>query len=275
MRPPVNKELGRGAVIGITTSKQVTVALRARPLPAEVTDFLLKNAGAIKQLYSDRKETEGADLDETNDENKIEEDAEISEAKILSPEDLKKQLQTHLETGKGREAWKNVADKIASFGPRRAGPNLLIDATASGCFPKAFSAEKNRDNSPSADEKLQAGHFCDKITYAFQLASAQGPLCSEPVQGLAVFIEDVSIAAAEDEAPARDRISRLTGEVIKTVQQSIHKGFLDWSPRLMLAMYSCEIQASSRSPSTCHCRRFAPSFYFHHVRYVCVCVCVC
>jgi ribosome assembly protein 1 len=40
-------------------------------------------------------------------------------------------------------------------------------------------------------------------------------------------------------------MGRLTGEVIKTTRDSIKAGFLDWSPRIMLAMYSCEIQAST------------------------------
>lgn len=40
-------------------------------------------------------------------------------------------------------------------------------------------------------------------------------------------------------------LGRLTGEVIKTVRDSIRQAFLDWSPRLLLAMYSCEIQAST------------------------------
>jgi ribosome assembly protein 1 len=56
----------------------------------------------------------------------------------------------------------------------------------------------------------------------------------------------------EDETSARDKLGRLTGEVIKTVQSSIHQGFKDWSPRLMLAMYSCEIQASSKPLSYTH-----------------------
>lgn len=38
---------------------------------------------------------------------------------------------------------------------------------------------------------------------------------------------------------------RLTGEVIKAVRSGIHAGFLDWSPRMLLAMYTCEIQAST------------------------------
>ena len=96
-------------------------------------------------------------------------------------------------------------------------------------------------------ETLQARDFSDKISYAFQLATAQGPLCNEPIQGIAVFLEEVTVAAStDDESSARDKLGRLTGEVIKTVQQAIKQGFLDWSPRLLLAMYSCEIQASSK-----------------------------
>lgn len=84
--------------------------------------------------------------------------------------------------------------------------------------------------------------FCDKITYAFQLATAQGPLCQEPIQGIAVFLEEIQINTHEDDMD----LGRLTGETIRLVRESISQGFLDWSPRIMLAMYSCEIQASSK-----------------------------
>lgn len=57
----------------------------------------------------------------------------------------------------------------------------------------------------------------------------------------------MTIAAVSDDAAPKDMLGRLTGEVIKTVRDSIRQGFLDWSPRLLLAMYSCEIQASSES----------------------------
>ncbi len=96
-------------------------------------------------------------------------------------------------------------------------------------------------------EELSARDFADKISYAFQLATAQGPLCHEPVQGIAVFLEEVTVTStSEDDSTPREMLGRLTGEVIKTVRDSIRQGFLDWSPRLLLAMYSCEIQASSR-----------------------------
>ncbi|KAK8015510.1 elongation factor tu GTP binding domain-containing protein [Apiospora marii] len=248
MKPPTNKELGRGAVVGVTSSKQVSITLRVRPLPDNVTEFLLKNSGAIKRLYNEKKAAaEGIAVPESGD---VQEDVEIDDddvrdGKGLSHDELKQQLQAALETGKGRETWKGVIDKIAAFGPKRIGPNLLIDATKDGgCLSKVFGTN-NTNNSLGADDSLNASHLSDKITYGFQLATNQGPLCNEPVRGIAVIIEDVQIEPPEDEASARDRLGRLTGEVIKTVQQSIRQGFLDWSPRLMLAMYSCEIQAST------------------------------
>ncbi|KAK0630562.1 P-loop containing nucleoside triphosphate hydrolase protein [Bombardia bombarda] len=261
MRPPANKELGRGVVVGTTSSKLVTVTLRVAPLPSDITEFLLKNAAGIRRLYSDLKaagKVDEASASETlmEDGSPLESkivggvDDELSQAsKALSPEELREQLQALFDAGKGREAWKGVVNRISSFGPKRIGANILIDSTKEQYFSKAFaSPDKTRDSPPavpSANEALQAGHFCDKITHGFQLATEQGPLCHEPLQGVAVFIEDISVTAAEDEASERSRVGQLTGEVIKTVQQSVHKGFLDWSPRLMLAMYSCEVQAST------------------------------
>ncbi|KAI0535629.1 P-loop containing nucleoside triphosphate hydrolase protein [Xylaria digitata] len=246
MRPPANKDLGRGVVVGVTSSKQVSITLRVRPLPQNVTEFLLKNAASVKRVYS---EQHGMEEDEDSkglqDQENIEIDEAVVESKALSTEDLKGKLREALEKGKGREAWNKIVDKIVAFGPRRTGPNLLIDATKDGLFPKAFSGDKIEGDTPKADEALHAAHLCDKVTYAFQLATNQGPLCNEPVQGVGVIIEDLAVTATEEDASARDSLGRLTGEVIKTVQQSIRQGFLDWSPRIMLAMYSCEIQAST------------------------------
>lgn len=63
------------------------------------------------------------------------------------------------------------------------------------------------------------------------------------MQGVAVFLEDFRAELDEDEISAN--MGRLTGEIIRTVRESIRQGFLDWSPRILLAMYSCEIQASA------------------------------
>jgi len=36
----------------------------------------------------------------------------------------------------------------------------------------------------------------------------------------------------------------VTGSLISSVRDACRNGLLDWSPRLMLAMYTCDIQAS-------------------------------
>lgn len=245
MRPPVNKELGRGVVVSTTTSKQVSVTIRVQPLPTNVVEFLLKNSDAIKNLHSVAKTSDDGESQNQSEEEEITSDTEVTAGKTLSAEELKTQLRKELETGKGRENWKNVVDQITSFGPRRTGPNILFDATKDAILPKVFASQKALETAPKAGEALNPSHLADKIPYAFQLATAQGPLCHEPMQGVAVFIEDVSLHLSEDDLSARDKLSRLTSEIIKTFQSSLRAAFLDWSPRLMLAMYTVEIQTST------------------------------
>ena len=138
MAPPKDKVLSRGTVVGVTTSKQITVRLRVRPLPASVTEFLEKNVGAIRRLYAERKAEdearragaekidEGAEVDGTGD------SADISND-LLSLSEFKRELASAFaENEDQHEVWANGVERISAFGPRRTGPNLLIDATKGG-----------------------------------------------------------------------------------------------------------------------------------------------
>jgi ribosome assembly protein 1 len=137
MKPAANKELGRGTVIAVTTSKQVTIRLRVLPLPAEVTEFLGKNNGAIKILYSVHQAQErGKKITHSDDSSEQEDVDEINVAggeKVLSLEEFKDKLQSTFDGVKGqRDVWAGAVEQIAAFGPRRIGPNLLIDTTKEG-----------------------------------------------------------------------------------------------------------------------------------------------
>ena len=138
MSPPKNKDLPRGTVVGVTTSKQILVRLRVRPLPDVVTEFLLKNAGAIRRLYSQRKEQEEGKKGMTADRENVDEQAEAEEGPAADPGmlsllDFREKLRSVFAETKGQEhIWADVVEKIAAFGPRRTGPNLLIDATPYG-----------------------------------------------------------------------------------------------------------------------------------------------
>ena len=135
MSPLKNIDLPRGTVVGVTTSKQITVRLRVKPLPAAVTEFLLKNAGAIRQLYSERKKQEESKKGMAADNENIDEQAEVDEIQVadtglLTLLDFREKLRSTFADVKDQgHDWANVVEKIAAFGPRRTGPNLLIDAT--------------------------------------------------------------------------------------------------------------------------------------------------
>lgn len=110
--------------------------------------------------------------------------------------------------------------------------------------------------------------FDGNIQTGFQLANQQGPLCAEPVVGMAYFVEKIEVADVSGQEDSREwmdfaivngpyvtylfvcavrtRMPQVTGSLISLVKDLCHEGLLDWSPRIMLAMYSCDIQASSK-----------------------------
>ena len=84
-------------------------------------------------------------------------------------------------------------------------------------------------------------------------------MCHEPVEGMAYFVEQLEIDTQSPEAENSKLISsakstlwlmgnvaQVVGSLITAAQECCRTGLLDWSPRLMLAMYACDIQASSK-----------------------------
>ncbi|KAJ5458144.1 Translation elongation/initiation factor/Ribosomalbeta-barrel [Penicillium sp. IBT 31633x] len=245
MAAPKNPDLGRGTVLTVSASKQLTLRLRVVPMPEAVTEFLTKQVGTIKQLQlENRSETEGKTDAENAAEVVIDGTGEAPEGHILSKKEFREALDQlfNEEIKEDKELWKDVVGRITAFGPRRVGPNILVDATAVNTCEKFLADDIKQQIAGDNQQALLVRDFNDKIAYAFQLATGQGPLCQEPMQGVAVFLEDLSVQSnAGDDLD----MGRLTGESIRLVREGISAGFLDWSPRIMLAMYSCEIQATT------------------------------
>ena len=245
MEPPKNKDLARGTTIAVPASKAVSVRLRIRPLPPQVTDFLIKNGASIRRLYTEQQAEEATGDDESDEKHEAADlgnDTGLDNT-ILSLKEFRAQLQaTFNESKEDQEIWKDITSHISAFGPRRVGPNLLIDATGQHTCSRFLlqdheilsAISNNTTNHASAPD------LSDTITYAFQLATSQGPLCREPMQGCAIFLESITLSQSYNS----DDTARLTGELITTVRESIRAAFLDWSPRILLAMYSCTIQAT-------------------------------
>ncbi|KAI9304322.1 hypothetical protein BJ944DRAFT_240655 [Cunninghamella echinulata] len=179
--------------------------------------------------------------------------------------------------------WENIVDDIWAFGPRRIGSNLLINRVP-GYIRKPFfddidkvtttnsttaTSTENQDviegtniTIDHADEVIKVEQQDDNtlsktlsildidfhIHTGFQLSTLTGPLCAEPLTGVCYIVQDVIInkeAVANESSDVRSKLGLIQGQVITSMKDACRQGFLDWSPRLLLAMYTCDIQASA------------------------------
>ncbi|KAK9481026.1 P-loop containing nucleoside triphosphate hydrolase protein [Lipomyces japonicus] len=251
MKEPKNSELPRGTVITKIANEQFSIRLSVRPLPEAVTNVLLKYKDSIhilqthkvsgdvaKETYADEKDIEVLKNDdkasESFDIDNDEDDEAFSGADILSLDGLRSKLEEAFGTVQNsREIWSGVVDKIVGFGPKRVGPNVLIDSTFNGLSQRILSKNPETKRLP----------FQDGILTAFELATLTGPLCAEPMQGVACTIESIEVNQEDESENLASAVSKHTGQIVSSVRDAIKTGFLDWSPRILLAMYSVDIQA--------------------------------
>jgi len=85
--------------------------------------------------------------------------------------------------------------------------------------------------------------FDGSINTGFQLSMQAGPLCAETVVGVCIFMEEFKVENLDGEEPSK--VAALSGQVISTMQLACKQAFLQWSPRLCLAMYSVDVQATA------------------------------
>ncbi len=155
--------------------KRATVACRARPLPAGCVQLLEESSAELKLL------------------------ARLNTDKI-SPDSESLQLLTEFKTRLGQllapSNWS--VQSILSFGPNA---NVLFNATASGSsvwtLLDSLLAETGSRASPTR-ARLGLKELENSAVFGFNLAVAKGPICEEPMQGVAFFVDKLQ---AEAERP--------------------------------------------------------------------------
>ncbi|KAL7752240.1 Cytoplasmic GTPase/eEF2-like protein (ribosomal biogenesis) [Sorochytrium milnesiophthora] len=225
--------LPQGTVRVTTAGKLCAIQIRALPLPADVVNFLTETGDRLRDV--------------------VDTDSEHGQSKAATQ--YLHDLQLVFDGAENvhrdlRPLWEGVASRIVSFGPRRAGPNILVNAVSgsesdgplwlhSRAKTPSDRDATDADNSPAALVRLFEG----SLVTAFQLSCSAGPLCNEPMSGVAYIIQDFSMASESDSAEdGRSKLSGHSGQVIAAAKDAFRTSFLLWSPRLMLAVYSCEIQ---------------------------------
>ncbi|QWU90212.1 hypothetical protein CA3LBN_004573 [Candidozyma haemuli] len=197
---------------------EVDLQIDVFPLPDEVTSFLTKSELEIKELVNSRLSNNPEDFEKhvTSFHEKI--------VAVLEQHPLPREV---LDIFKSVTAF---VDNIISFGPKRVGANVFVEAPSNGQQFRRVLAKEN--------EEAKRFEFESNVLGGFQLAMHEGPLCSEPIQGTIVVLQKSYRPDTEEV------LLNLAGRILKQTKQLIHKGFLLNAPRLFLAMYTCEIQTS-------------------------------
>uniref|UniRef100_A0A669BBI7 Elongation factor-like 1 n=1 Tax=Oreochromis niloticus TaxID=8128 RepID=A0A669BBI7_ORENI len=245
-----------GLVTLTTPNRLATVGIRAIPLPQEVTRLLESSSEVIRTLEQvNMSLREGKSLD-------------ISVRTLEAISDLKAQLESLLQ---GRK-WRNAVERIWAFGPRRYGPNILLNSVEGYQRPSVWQCLSRGDK---ASEATALRDFDNSIISGFQLAALSGPMCEEPLMGVCFSVErwDVQSTAppqhqdsVEDDstdheataesnmegssetpevAASSDCYGPVSGQLIAAVKEACRHAFQAQPQRLMAAMYTCEIMATA------------------------------
>ncbi|OVA03255.1 Translation elongation factor EFG [Macleaya cordata] len=167
---------------------------------------------------------------------------------------------------KCRSLWLQVLQRIWAIGPRQVGPNILLVPDSKGgngdgsILIRGSSHVSERlgfvDEKTSAIENsletssllcTEAESLESSVLSGFQLATAAGPLCDEPMWGLA-FLVEAYIIPVESQSNESDLSTQLadqygifTGQIMTIVKEACRAAVLQKKPRLVEAMYFCEL----------------------------------
>ncbi len=238
-----------GRVIICTSGKRFSICLRAVSLSNEITTLLEKHVDIIRTV----RPTECINSFETT---MIED--QINEKLNLQLQSKVKKFYDQLDQAFQRSDWKdNAVDRIISFGPRRCGPNVLINYSPI-TLPNLW-----KNIVPETIVEGLTLEWLGSVINGFQLATLAGPLCEEPLFGVAFILEDFSIMIDHSSTPLFNgsdiddnsnlqRCGSLTGQIMSAVKDGCRRAFMNQAQRLMAAMYNCSIQVSGEVVGKCN-----------------------
>jgi ribosome assembly protein 1 len=176
-----------------------------------------------------------------------------------------------------RKAWLGYLERIWSLGPWQVGPNLLLvpDVKSSDGVIRLITTQDGRQgvlvrgrshvserlgfvnesdaeannclgNSESAADASESLHLesmalRNSIVSGFQIATNTGPLCDEPMWGVAFIVEPYIFADSSGTANHPDQYNLFSGQVITAVKEACRAAVLQNNPRLVEAFYFCEL----------------------------------
>lgn len=169
-----------------------------------------------------------------------------------------------------RSSWTHILERIWALGPHRVGPNvllipgpgndsatnrtegfddlaLLVRSTAHlsqklGLTDVVEETSSSTTVEEATDLASEARNLESSVISGFQLATASGPLCEEPMWGLAFSVE-AFVSPKKDGAAGADQFGPFSSQVMATVKDACRVAVLAKRPRIVEAQYFCEVVA--------------------------------
>ncbi|CAN6553773.1 unnamed protein product [Malus baccata var. baccata] len=260
-----------------TANGRCTIKVQVIKLPPSLTKVLEDSSDLLGDILGGRASQTSKSFDTeisriAEDENPIEalkkRIMDAVESDILSSGDDDKD-----RIEKCKLKWQKLLKRIWALGPSQVGPNILltpdlkgkgsdgsvlicgsshvsqklgfVDASGSGNTPADTSSEVAQALLVEA-ESLESS-----VVSGFQVATAAGPLCDEPMRGLAFIIEakiePLMVQSDEGEASHHqpEQYGIFRGQVMTTIKDACREAVLQKKPRLVEAMYFCELNTST------------------------------
>lgn len=183
-----------------TNNKLSKIKIRAKPLPNEITHLLDQSTDLLKALSQHIKTLQAMTKNEKNI-NRLDmltEKHKLSERVQKLIEVFKEELQS--VCSKLGPEWQDIVNQIWSVGPRNCGQNVLLNQTADYST-KYLHHEKDIKEDPRFE-------FESSFVNGFQLAALAGPLCEEPMMGVAFCVEEWTL---ENEGDDMSHFGALSG----------------------------------------------------------------
>ncbi|XP_047344705.1 elongation factor-like GTPase 1 [Vespa velutina] len=220
-----------------TVNRQCCFEIDAKPLPESVTKLLEKHADLLKwmdQHFSKfTKEKEDALLEDCSDLNELSiQDSTMSDKQQKAIESFKNDLMIAFKEAD----WKISLQNIWSFGPRKCGPNILLNETD----------YKHRNFWERQFKSIDPRVLYDSsMVNGFQLATLAGPLCEEPTMGVCFVVKKWQIFEDVNNESGNLSQGHLGGHLMSACKEACRKAFNLRRPRLVTPMYSCNVLVNS------------------------------
>ncbi|KAK3097670.1 hypothetical protein FSP39_011945 [Pinctada imbricata] len=212
--------LDAGLIETLTLNRRCCLRIRALPLPEPVTCLLEQSQELLRTIdqISNTKSTDVSD----------ERNYQISQETLQNLQELKAKLDSEF-TSAGK-IWRNSVHQIWSFGPRRIGPNLLLNRVESYNRPNVWHfLEKD------FSECSKVRQYDNSIVSGFQIATLAGPICEEPMRGMCYIVEkwdyirssesisyDTDVVKTDDPPSGKDKDMSENSSRLHNIQNGVH-----------------------------------------------------